>query len=182
MILAYDEIVELVERGVIDGVKLGAINGTSIDVHLGPHFRMEQIAPTADYPTVDLAKRQTPTFYETTLKGDERIQLCPGQFVLAHTVEVFHLPDDISAQFLLKSSVARCGLSHALATWADATWNNSTLTLELHNLLRWHRLLLSEGMPIGQMIFHRHAPVPAHASYRELGRYNNDAKATLQKA
>lgn len=182
MILAYDEIVELVETGVIEGVKPGAVNGTSVDVHLGPHFRIEQVSPTMDYPTVDLAKRQSPTFFDQTLKGDERLVLCPGQFILAHTSEVFHLPENISAQFLLKSSVARAGLSHALATWADATWNNSTLTLELHNLLRWHRLLLSEGMPIGQMIFHRHAPVPDHVSYAVLGRYNNDPKATQQKA
>ena len=40
--------------------------------------------------------------------------LAPSEFVLAETVETFNLPDDISAQFVLKSSRAREGLNHSV--------------------------------------------------------------------
>lgn len=181
MILAYTELQALVDSGVIDGVRAGAINGTSVDVHLAGDFKFESTFNPEAVRTVHLGRRESPAFVSVTAPRGETVTLNPGEFVLANTVEVFHLPSDISAQFLLKSSVARAGLSHALATWADPTWNNSTLTLELHNLLRKHALMLEVGMPIGQMIFHRHAHVPAAASYANRGRYNDDQGTTAQK-
>lgn len=33
--------------------------------------------------------------------------LMPGEFILAQSVEVFNLPDDLSAEYKLKSSMAR---------------------------------------------------------------------------
>lgn len=182
-ILAYAELLTLVDQGVITGVRKGAINGTSIDVHLAADFLIEaQVsAEPGNHPIVNLAQRESPQLSLYRAGANSGLLLEPGEFVLASTEEVFHMPDDLSAQFLLKSSVARAGLSHALATWADPGWNNSTLTLELHNLLRHHSLWLGVGMPIGQMIFHRHATVPSEASYRLRGRYNNDTNTTAQK-
>jgi len=55
--------------------------------------------------------------------------LAPSEFVLAETIETFNLPDDISAQFVLKSSRAREGLNHLLAGWCDPGWHGSKLTL-----------------------------------------------------
>lgn len=186
MILAHEELQELIKAGVIRNTKPDAVNGTSIDLHLNYDLLVENTAVRHGWavPTVDLAKRESPSFKRISLTqefGYNGYTIPPGGFVLANTVEVFDLPNNISAQFLLKSSLARSGLSHALATWADPGWNNSTLTLELHNLLQAHGLRIQAGMPIGQMIFHRHAAVPVHASYATRGRYNNDRQSTQQK-
>ena len=85
---------------------------------------------------------------------------------------MFNLPDDISAQFVLKSSRAREGLNHLLAGWCDPGWNNSKLTLELKNERRYHGLHLYPNLKIGQMVFHRMSNVPA-LSYAVTGNYNN---------
>ena len=69
------------------------------------------------------------------------------------------------------------GLSHALAVWADAEWNGSTMTLELHNVTRYHQLALHYGDRIGQVVFHRHAPVPRERSYAARGAYNGHLSA-----
>jgi deoxycytidine triphosphate deaminase len=182
-ILAYDELVALVKDGCLEGVRDGAINGASIDVHLGGEFLIEAgyLCDRDFMSVVDLGKRESPSMIEHKLRQGDKLFMDPGEFLLANTQEIFHLPDDVSAQFLLKSSVARAGLSHLLATWADATWHSSTLTLELTNHLRYHKLCLEVGMPIGQMIFHRHARVPEHASYAQRGRYNNDQTTTAIK-
>ena len=106
--------------------------------------------------------------------------LRPGQFVLAHTVEVFNLPDDIAAQFMLKSSRAREGLEHLMAGYCDPGWHGSTLTMELHNSRQLQPVPLWPGMKIGQMIFHQMAGVPQR-SYAITGRYNGDTSAQQSK-
>ena len=45
-------------------------------------------------------------------------------------------------------------------------------------MTKYHDIVLSLGDPIGQVIFFEHEPVPAHASYRNRGRYNNDKETT----
>jgi dCTP deaminase len=107
--------------------------------------------------------------------------MLPGEFILAHTMETFNLPDNICAEFKLKSSGARTGLENALATWCDCGWNGSTLTLELKNLLRYNSLRLTPGMYIGQMIFYKVTEVPKDRSYATIGRYNNDKSVSEVK-
>ena len=98
--------------------------------------------------------------------------LSPGSFCLAETRECFNLPDDISAQFVLKSSRAREGLNHLLAGWCDPGWHGSKLTLELKNERRYHDIPLYPGLKIGQMVFHVMSNIPVH-SYALTGNYNN---------
>lgn len=100
--------------------------------------------------------------------------MSPGNFILTQSREVFHLPDTISAEYKLKSSMARIGLEHLNAGWCDAGWNGSVLTLELKNMTEAHSILLQEGDAIGQIVFFKHAPVPEDKSYAARGRYNND--------
>jgi dCTP deaminase len=107
--------------------------------------------------------------------------LKPGEFVLASTREVFNLPDDLACEFKLKSSLARAGLQHAVAGWADPGFHNSVLTLELSNSLRAHWLRLTPGQPIGQLVFFRGEPVPADRSYAARGQYCNDRQTTASK-
>ena len=70
-----------------------------------------------------------------------------GEFCLAETLELFNLPDDISCQFVLKSSRARSGLNHLLAGWCDPGWHGSKLTLDaLKNERLHHALPLWPGL------------------------------------
>lgn len=168
-LLSYTELVELVERGVITGVKPEAINAASIDVRLGDKLIIESESDL----TVDIAKRTMWASIGINIK-DYHYDLRPGEFALAQTIEQFNLPDDICAEFKLKSSGARSGLENSLATWCDCGWNGSVLTLELKNFLQYHPIRLTYGSYIGQMIFFRVAPVPRERSYGVIGRYNGD--------
>ncbi len=177
-LLSSNELIDLVEAGVIEGVSGDAINAASIDLHLGDEFLIE--APMHEFDEermVDLSTRQHPAMLGTS----GQVLLGPGGFCLASTREMFHLPDDISGMFILKSSLARAGLEHSQAGWCDAGWHGSVLTLELSNLLKFHILKLVSGMPIGQIILFRHTPVPAWASYSQRGRYNNDRTVSGSK-
>jgi dCTP deaminase len=168
MPLSYTELVELVETGVIDA-PLEHVNPCSIDVRLGDTLIFE----SDELGVVDLSKREMFQSH-TTQMNEKGFYLAPGKFVLAHTMETFNLPNDICAEFKLKSSGARIGLENALATWCDPGWHGSKLTLELTNLLNCHDILLRPGDRIGQMVFHRVKPVPEDKSYAKVGRYNND--------
>ena len=61
-----------------------------------------------------------------------------------------------------------------MAGFIDSGFNNSVLTLELINMLRYSRIMIKSGMAIGQVIFFKHTDVPEEFSYRNKGRYNGD--------
>lgn len=177
MLMSYTELCLLIEAGVINAPE-SAVNATSIDVRLGEWVHVER-APHGG-GVVDLMHRDAPSMSPIRMT-DAGYALQPAEFVLAHTLESFHLPNDISAEFKLKSSLARSGLQHALAGWCDAGWHGSQLTLELTNATREHRLLIRPGMKVGQVIFYRHREVPDHASYARKGQYNGDQGAVANK-
>lgn len=180
MLLTHTDLLDLVAAGVILGVPPSHINGASIDVTLGSRLWIE--APPRGLETVvDLMAKGGPHLEPVDLLDCHYYDLSPGQFCLGGTEQVFHLPNDISAEFRLKSSAARAGLDAALAMWCDPTWSGSVLTLELTNALQWHALRLRPGLKVGQMIFHRGAPVPEHAAYARHGSYNNDICAQPSK-
>ena len=179
-LITYNELVHLMETRVIDSVRHDQINAASIDVTLGNTVWVEE-PPRGQYDVVDLAQKETPHMTMVSLLGTGYFDLPPGGFCLAGTRETFNLPDDLAAEYKLKSSLARAGLDAALAMWCDPGWHGSVLTLELTNVLKMHSLRLRPGMKIGQMIFHRGKPVPAHASYATRGQYNGDQTATPSK-
>ena len=179
MLISYNELCGFAERGVIAPVDPKDINGTSIDVHLGPKILREALV-SRETATISLRDKQNVHWLETDIT-EGFYDLLPGEFILAHTVEEFDLPADISAEFKLNSSGARIGLDNALATWADPRWHGSTLTLELKNNTRHHVIRLHHGCRIGQMIFHRSEPVPEDKSYAVRGRYCNDKSVQTVK-
>lgn len=161
MILCDWEIRALCEgQGMVEGHHPGLINPASLDVRLGGRLQVERWF-TRQMRTIDISEHTERHPY----------WLRPGHFVLAETREVFNLPDNIAAQFVLKSSRAREGLEHLLAGYCDPGWNGSVLTMELHNSRRLHAIPLWPGMKIGQMVFHRMSSRPL-VSYAETGRYN----------
>lgn len=171
MLIAGPELHELIDAGVIDALHEN-VGASSIDVRIGPETwlenRMGGVANLAAKDPLSMTRHE----------GTVRLQ--PGQFILAHTVETFNLPDDISCEFKLRSSCARAGLNHALAGWADAGFHGAQLTLELKNQTQHHTLVIEPGQRIGQMIFYRHAHAGAN-SYRHRGRYNGQRGATQSR-
>lgn len=185
-LLSYNRLCELVEQGVITGVQHDQINATSIDLTLGDNVLTERLHPTAHsmshrgisqrVKVVGLRERDPLFFGPHNLEQDGPFLLLPNRFILAQSAQTFNLPNNISAEYKLKSSMARIGLEHLNAGWCDAGWNGSVLTLELKNMTQHHAIQLRAGDRIGQIVFFEHEPVPADRSYAARGRYNGDTK------
>jgi dCTP deaminase len=152
------------EAGMVTPFDPALVNPASLDVRLGRHIQVECVS-TPELVLVDLS--------DDFSQADPYL-LRPGAFILAETMETFHLPNFIAAQFMLKSSRAREGLEHLMAGYCDPGWHGSKLTLELHNSRQLHPVPIWPGMKIGQMVFHLMDQRPTR-SYAETGRYNNDA-------
>ncbi|CAB4169270.1 Dcd Deoxycytidine deaminase [uncultured Caudovirales phage] len=180
-VISYSELCELVEAGIINA-KPSQINGSSIDLTLDSIIRIE--SPNTHGKPIDLASKEniiTTPINLTYPPYHCGYILQPNEMILASTSEIFNLPHNISAEYKLKSSMARNGLEHLNAGWCDAGWTNSKLTLELKNVTRHHKLLLTVGMPIGQVIFYKHETVPTDKSYSVRGQYNNQIEVTESK-
>ena len=169
MILADYQIAALCQSGMVTPFDPALINPASLDVRLGGTLLIESAQGPEMVPY--------PLHHHSEA---EPYWLQPGQFVLAETMEMFHLPPTVAAQFMLKSSRAREGLEHLMAGYCDPGWSGSVLTLELHNSRQLHPVLLWPGMKIGQMVFHLMSETPLR-DYRETGRYNGDATVMASK-
>ena len=137
------------------------LNPASLDVRLGPNLMIE-VRDQLELMRIDISGRTE----------DDPYLLLPGEVCLAETIEQFDLPDDVSAEFVLKSSRARDFYGHMLAGWCDPGWHGSRLTLELKNERRYHPLPLYPNLKIGQMVFFRMSAIPLK-SYALTGHYNN---------
>lgn len=220
MVISYNGLVEICEKGILEGANFANINGSSIDVTLGPDLLVETFPPfkcpncgwdvtsekysknvlwnsymTGEYihcincirssnarewiKPVDFAAKESITFKKVSCENGYILE--PGECCLAHTVEKFNLPMDITAEFRLKSSMARIFLEQLHAVWCDPGWNNSVLTLEFVNMTKYHPLILRAGDKCGQATFYRHEEVPVDRSYAVRGQYNNQVTATETK-
>ena len=181
-LLSYTELVKLVDDGVIDA-KYENINGSSIDITLDDIVMIEDT--NFDFnKVIDLAVKDNINLVEHNIGvvgGSGVCDLEPDEFILASSREIFNLPNNISAEYKLKSSMARNGLEHLNAGWCDAGWNGSKLTLELKNMTQYHTLRLRPKMKIGQVVFFKHEPVPEDASYATKGQYNGQKKVQESK-
>jgi len=175
MLLNADEIRELMRNGVIQGARESNVNAASLDLTLGRFLLKEK----ASFHTLRLGRRD-PMITEK-VSCEFGYVLYPNEFILAQTQEVFNLPDDICAEYVLNSSMARCGLDHLLAGFCDPGWNGSVLTMELKNVSRYHAIQIREGDRIGQMKFYRIRAVSKADSYATRGAYNGDLLVSATK-
>lgn len=162
MILADHQIHALCLEGMVTPFDASLVNPASLDVRLGNTLLIESA--------------QNPELVPYPLKRHDEAEpfwLRPGQFVLADTLEIFTMPNNVAGEFRLKSSRAREGLDQALAVWLDPGWSGSVLTMEIRNNRQLHAIPLWPGRRIGQIILHMMAK-PPERSYRETGRYNGD--------
>lgn len=170
-LITGDDLHALVTNRVITGLRdKDQVNAASIDITLG-YKVLHEVTGIA---VRTLRDRQPLAMREQLLDQHSPFIMKPGEFILGHSNETFNLPNNISALYTLKSSMARIGLNHLNAGWCDAGWNNSVLTLELQNVTRYHDIGLVQGDRIGQMLFFKHPPVPEAMSYANRGRYNGD--------
>lgn len=166
MYLNHNEIEELIEAGYMKNTDPGCINAASLDLRLGETVLIEQYSAKV----IDYRKRDKLVMQEVKLDEGGFI-IRPGDFFLAHTIEICDFPDDIAALFRIKSSMGRIGLEHMDAGWVDPGFNGA-LTLEFKNMTEAHSIHLRPGDKIGQLVFIRGNPVSEDKSYRRIGNYN----------
>ena len=138
-------------RLVIEPLDPADIQPASIDVHIDRTFRVFRVSSR---PYIDVRERMDDLTEEVVIGDDRPFFIHPGEFVLASTIEVVTLPDDILAQVEGKSSLGRIGLLiHETAGFVDPGWHGK-LTLELSNAAKMP-IALHAGMKIGQLSFLR---------------------------
>lgn len=189
MLLSHNALIEKVVLAKVLAYRAGdhlieidcnQVNSASIDIRLGSNILVETVS--SDRPLlIDYRQREPLTMKSVNIDGEDGYVLRPGEFILAQSLEIFHLPNNLSCEYKLKSSMARIGLEHLNAGWCDAGWHGSVLTLELINISRYHSIRLRSGDAIGQMVFYEHDPVPEDRSYAARGRYNKDTTVNAIK-
>lgn len=179
MLLTHRKLTQLCKEGVIENYKQSAINAASIDVHLGEKIYLPKRTNITELDLIE-HKHSIEQFFDSYRIGFEGFLLQPWQFWLGSTVEKFNLPNNIAAEYKLKSSQARLGQNHLLAGWCDPGWNNSRLTMEFVNHLPFP-VRIYPGMPIGQIVFWEGEEVCSSQSYATKGRYNNQTDTQLSK-
>lgn len=169
MYLNHSEIRQLCETGEMLYWDCSCLNTASLDVRLGNTILIERSTTRV----VDYRDRQRLDLVEVTL-DDQGIVIHPGEFFLAHTLEVCKFADDTAALFRIKSSMGRIGLEHLDAGWVDPGFYGA-LTLEFVNVTRYHPIRLRPGDRIGQLVFFKGNKVAEDQSYRNTGNYNGAA-------
>ena len=159
------------EMGMIEPFDNSLINPASIDVRLGNVIKAEgRICGPVD---------QRVRWKQYHVEDWEEFELFPGAFVLAHTKEFVRIPNNIEANFQLKSSRGREGINHLLAGYIDPGFHGE-ITLELQNVNNRHSVMLRPGMLIGQLRFSKLDQIPDFP-YNMTGRYMNDRGAVESK-
>lgn len=179
MLMAYKQLCDMIDAGIITHVNLDQVNSSSIDIRLGDIVEIEACytGPDSEIKAlyeISLAKREPLVTRTHQFSKDGPLKLFPGECILGHSIELFNLPNNLSAMFKLKSSCGRIFLEHMNAGWCDAGWHGSSLTMEFKNNTRNHVIVLEGGERIGQLAFFSHEMVPADKSYAVRGRYNKD--------
>ncbi len=178
MILPDSEIKKWAERGGIVPYIPKHVGPASIDLMLGDTIRLTawywlpffwRIAYKLDLPRWT-EKR---TFSEYLLK--------PGEFVLCSSLEITHLPDDVSAVLFSRSSTGRRGIEHLHAGYGDPGFGDNDQggtdwTWELLNVAKWPNLLVA-GERLMQLVLARLESIPDRL-YKDTGRYNEQSGPT----
>ncbi|GAA4217010.1 dCTP deaminase [Actinocatenispora rupis] len=135
----------------LDPYEPGLVQPSSVDVRLDRWFR---VFNNSRYTHIDPAQQQDDLTSLREVKDDEPFVLHPSEFVLASTLEVVTLPDDLAGRLEGKSSLGRLGLlTHSTAGFIDPGFSGH-VTLELSNVANLP-IMLWPGMKIGQLCLFR---------------------------
>jgi dCTP deaminase len=147
-----DLIAELKSGGLhLDPFEPALVQPSSIDVRLDRLFR---VFNNHLYTHIDPAIQQDELTASVEVADGEPFVLHPGEFVLASTLEIITLNDQLAGRLEGKSSLGRLGLlTHSTAGWIDAGFSGH-VTLELSNVANLP-IKLWPGMRIGQLCIFR---------------------------
>lgn len=127
------------------------VQPSSIDVRLDKLFR---VFNNHLYTHIDPSQQQDDLTSPVEVPDGEPFVLHPGEFVLASTLEVISLGDQLAGRLEGKSSLGRLGLlTHSTAGFIDPGFSGH-VTLELSNVANLP-IMLWPGMKIGQLCIFR---------------------------
>jgi dCTP deaminase len=156
MIQNRQQIIDLCQNGMVKPFNMQMVQSASLDLRIGETIKLCKRGYTRDYQP--FAKWQSISIGLTTEENPFLIH--PGQILLVESFENIFLPNNIAAQFMLKSSIARQFFQHMLAGWCDPGWCGK-LTMEFINA-GFEPFPLFVGKPIGQLIFHEILPTDGY--------------------
>ena len=171
LVYNQQEVQHLHDAGVILKYEHRAVNPASLDIHLGKTILIER--HNENGRPISYRKREKLPMTEVDITNRPYV-LRAGEFILAHSIEVFDFPSDLGALLRIKSSQGRIGFEHLDAGWVDPDFAGS-LTLEYKSMLQFNSIELMYGDPIGQLVFWPCDEVPAEFSYKKVGRYGGHA-------
>ena len=150
------------DRGMVKPYNPLHVGPCSIDLTLGDKILIESLDQNSNgWVEIDITNPY---------------QLKPKQFILATTAETVNIPDDLSAQIILRSSAARAGWNHALAGWIDPGFRGQ-ITLELTNQKQLDFLQVQAGIRLVQLVCFK-LNFPASTPYYKVGNYCDQVGVT----
>ena len=153
MLLSDRDLSKEIEAGrlVLDPYDPALLQPSSIDVRLDRYFR---VFDNSKYTHIDPSVQQDDLTALVEVQDGEAFVLHPGEFVLASTLEVITLGDQLAGRLEGKSSLGRLGLlTHSTAGFIDPGFSGH-VTLELSNVANLP-IKLWPGMKIGQLCIFR---------------------------
>jgi dCTP deaminase len=158
-----------------------AINGASVDLRLGPKFRVFSMH-TGSHVDLGASRAEIAASIDRIMSDeievDDVFYLHPGELVLGATMERVELAPDICGTINGRSSLARLGLTvHTTAHFVDPGWSGE-LVLEFYNCGRLP-LGLRPGMPVCAIAFEPlSSPAVRHYGARSDAKYVGQSGAT----
>jgi dCTP deaminase len=153
VLLSDRDLVSEIKNGTLqlDPFEPDLVQPSSIDVRLDRLFR---VFNNHLYTHIDPATRQDDLTALVEVDDGQPFVLHPGEFVLASTLEVITLGDQLAGRLEGKSSLGRLGLlTHSTAGFIDPGFSGH-ITLELSNVANLP-IKLWPGMRIGQLCIFR---------------------------
>ncbi|HEX5598922.1 MAG TPA: dCTP deaminase [Micromonosporaceae bacterium] len=153
MLLSDRDLVIEIKAGnlALDPFDQALLQPSSIDVRLDRIFR---VFNNHLYTHIDPSVQQDDLTTVVEVPDGQPFVLHPGEFVLASTLEVISLSDQLAGRLEGKSSLGRLGLlTHSTAGFIDPGFSGH-VTLELSNVANLP-ITLWPGMKIGQLCIFR---------------------------
>lgn len=131
---------------------------TEVDVRLSGWIKRQKPSPIElnSFPIHVAFPDNWTNIWDKEIQVDDRnaIYIAPGEMILGKTIETFNLPEDVMAEFSLRSWSAKSGLNQSTSLSMKPNWEGQ-LVLELHNCLKDRGLCFYPGAEIGQVSFYR---------------------------
>ncbi|SDT73411.1 dCTP deaminase [Actinoplanes derwentensis] len=182
MLLSDRDLVSEIKSGgfALDPFEPTLMQPSSVDVRLDRFFR---VFNNHLYTHIDPAEQQDDLTAPLEVEDGQPFVLHPGEFVLASTLEVVTLGQELAARLEGKSSLGRLGLlTHSTAGFIDPGFSGH-VTLELSNVANLP-IKLWPGMKIGQLCVFRLSSPAEHAYGSSVygSRYQNQRGPTPSRS